>query len=73
MTQRETNVLFVACQNELDVLGVYQNDNIAIDQKFQFPQELAGDATFVTNTARIEFIKVNFMTRKVELRGTNFN
>lgn len=72
VTERETTVEFLACCDVLTALGVYNDTTIAIDRKFKFPQEVTG-GTFVTNTARIETIRVNFMTRKVELKGTNFN
>jgi hypothetical protein len=73
VTQRNTVVEFVACDADLDALGVYDGQDIAIDQRFQFPQELAGNATFVTNLTRIEEIRVNFCSRIVELRGGNTN
>jgi hypothetical protein len=72
ITERETQVEFLSCSDELDLLGVYAGQDIAIDERFEFSQELAGDATFVPNTARIEDIKVNFVTRRVELRGVNW-
>lgn len=72
VTERETDAEFIACCAVLEALGVYENTTIAIDKKFKFPQTVTG-GTFVTNTARIEFIKVNFLTRKVEIKGTNFN
>lgn len=73
ITKRDVRVIFVACCEDLNTLGVYQSQEIAIDKKAKYPQVYYTGAIAVTDEFRIEKIVVNFTTKKVSLSGTNFN
>ena len=73
VTSREVKAMFFACCDDINTLGLYQNGELALDKRMQYPQPLSPDALVVTDTARIEEIRCNFTTKKITLTGTNFN
>lgn len=73
LTKRDVNIDFFACCLELDSLGVYINQEIALDRKVRYLQPMHAGAVSVTDEFRLESISVNFTTKRTVLKGTNFN